>query len=72
MINLEWHKFEIKEILFIKSLIDWAKTNDESMIEKSLSNVTDISISKTIKFMKIFDKEKEFKKLLEKYSIDVL
>ena len=72
LINLEWHKFEIKEILFIKSLIDWAKTNDESMIEKSLSNVTDISISKTIKFMKIFDKEKEFKKLLEKYSIDVL
>lgn len=70
--NLEWHKFEIKEVLFIKSLIEWAKTNDETMFKKILDHVTEIPITKAVKFMKIFDKEKEFKELLKKYSIDVI
>ena len=70
--RLDWHKFEIKEIVFVKSLIDWAKNNDESLLKNILVHVTDIPVNKTIQFMKLFNKEKEFKKLLEKYSAGII
>ena len=65
-------KFEIKEIVFVKSLIDWAKNNDEDLLKKILIQFTDIPVKKTIDFMKIFNKEKEFKRLLEKYSSGII
>ncbi len=70
--SMDWHKFEIKEIVFVKSLIDWAKNNDEDLLKKILVQFTDIPVKKTIDFMKIFNKEKEFKRLLEKYSSGII
>ena len=70
--SMDWHKFEIKEIVFVKSLIDWAKNNDEDLLKKILIQFTDIPVKKTIDFMKIFNKEKEFKRLLEKYSSGII
>lgn len=70
--RLNWHKFEIKEIIFVKSLVDWAKNEDESLLKNILMHITDIPVSKTIQFMKLFNKEREFKKLLEKYSSGII
>lgn len=72
LIKLDYHKFEIKEIIFIKAIIDWSKTNNEEKLKNILLHVTNIPINKTILFVKIFNKEKEFKKILEKYSNEVI
>lgn len=72
LIKLDYHKFEIKEILFIKAIIDWTKTNNEEKLKSILLHVTNVPIHKTILFVKIFNKEKEFKKILEKYSNEVI
>ena len=70
--NLHWNKFEIQEIIFIKKLIDWSKTEDESLIKNMLGQLTDIPVQKMLHLMKILNKEKEFKKILEKYSSDII
>lgn len=65
--ELEFNKFQIKEIEFTIDLTKWIKTEDEKLLQSLLDHQNNQSINKIYNYLKSFGKDVLFKNAAKKY-----
>lgn len=65
--DLDFNKFEIKEIEFTIDLTKWINTGDENLLQSLLDNQNNQSMNKIYNYLKSFGKDVLFKSAAKKY-----
>jgi hypothetical protein len=65
--ELDFNKFDIKEVEFTMDLTKWIKTEDDSILQSLLDHQNNQSINKIYNYLKSFGKDVIFKNAAKKY-----